>query len=85
METKNPVPPKVGDVFTGPPTQSNGKRGVYHVRAVVDYEGEDSDYGHIYHVVFRFWSRRKGWRYEVVSSHSIGVGLYRKKSRARKT
>lgn len=78
---KNPAPPEIGDVFKGPPIGHgspvySGKPGKYHVRAVVDIEGEDPTYGWIYQVVFRYYTRHKGWRYEIKNSHDIGLGLY---------
>lgn len=79
MSEKNPPPPKVGDVFYGPPIGAPFKPGKYHVRAIVDIEGEHPTYGWIYHVVFRFYSRRKGWRYEIRDSFALGVGLYTKR------
>jgi len=87
--SKNPPPPEIGDVFLGPeighghPVRT-GKPGKYYVRAVVDTE-EDDTYGWEYQVVLRFYTRHKGWRYEIISAHSIGVGLYKKlERRARK-
>ncbi len=80
---KNPPPPEIGDVFEGPrighgTPQLPAKNGLYYVRAVVDVEPEEHpDYGWIYQVVFRFYTRHKGWRYEIKSSHDIGLGLYK--------
>jgi hypothetical protein len=85
---KNPPPPEVGDVFEGPeighgvPVRTM-RKGRYYVRAVVD-AFEDDEYGWIYQVVFRFHTRHKGWRYEIVSAHAIGLGLYRKISKAKR-
>jgi hypothetical protein len=77
--SKNPPPPEIGDVFEGPPIGMPFKRGLYYVRAIVDVEPEeDPDYGWIYQVVFRFYSKRKGWRYEIRDSFAIGMGLYKK-------
>lgn len=78
--SKNPPPPAIDDVFEGPeighgkPVRT-GRKGKYYVRAVVD-PFEDKEYGWIYQVVFRFYTRNKGWRYEIVSAHAIGLGLY---------
>lgn len=88
MSGKNPPPPEVDDVFEGPeighgqPIRT-GRRGLYYVRAVVDAE-EDSEYGWLYQVVFRFYSRRKGWRYMIVDSHALGIGLYKKINKRRR-
>ena len=85
---RNPPPPAVGDVFEGPPIGHGGsrmtvKKGLYYVRAIVDHE-KDDEYDHMYQIVFRFFSQRKGWRYEVVSAFAIGVGLYVKVSKERR-
>jgi hypothetical protein len=80
VRAKNPPPPAIGDVYDGPRLSPRPTR--YHVRAIVDNEGEDAEYGWIYQVVFRFWSPRKGWRYEVVSSHALGAGLYKARRRS---
>jgi len=82
---KNPPPPAVGDVFKGPRTNSRKTHGTYHVRAIVDNEGEDPEYGWMYQVVFRFWSPRKGWRYQVEDASALGVGLYKRQSRKTST
>jgi hypothetical protein len=76
MRDKNPPPPKVGDKYNGP--RLSHRPTTYHVRAIVDNEGEDPDFGWLYQVVFRFYSPRKGWRYLVEASHALGVGLYTK-------
>lgn len=87
--SKNPPPPEIDDVFHGPEI-GHGKPvrrmvpGRYYVRAIVDVEGEDPNDGWIYHVVFRFYTRHKGWRYEIVSSHALGVGLYKKVSKRKR-
>jgi hypothetical protein len=84
MRDKNPLPPAIGDVFKGPRVGLHSKAGTYHVRAIVDNEGEDPEYGWMYQVVFRFWSPRKGWRYEIVDASALGVGLYKKMRSKRK-
>lgn len=77
---KCPPPPSVGDIFDGPRIKDTQLVGKYHVRAVVDNEGEDPNWGWIYQVVFRY---RVGdrWCYEIVSSHTIAVGLYKPRKR----
>jgi hypothetical protein len=61
-------PPVVGTRLYGPAMsdRARAKRGrfgtVYHVRAVVDHV-ESEDWAHLYQVVLRWWSPRKGWRY----------------------
>lgn len=90
MRTLNPPPPEVGDVFRGPeigygrPVRT-GRQGKYYVRAVVDAE-EHPEYGWVYEVVFRFWSLKHGggWKYELVSAHAIGLGMYVKISKLSK-
>lgn len=73
-------PPNVGDIFEGPPIGHGAgtrtlKKGRYHVRAVVDV-CEDPKYGCVFWVVFVFYTKHKGWRYSIESSHAIDVGLY---------
>lgn len=81
----NPPPPAVGDVFEGPwighgTPKLEMKPGKYYVRAVVDAE-ENATYGWLYYVVFRYYTRHKGWRYEIKNAHDIGLGLYKKVSK----
>jgi len=87
MLDKNPSPPEIGDVFEGPAIGHGTPKlvfrpGKYYVRAIVDAE-EDPTYGWLYYVVFRFYTRNKGWRYEIKSAHDIGLGLYRKVNKRR--
>lgn len=70
MSEKNPPPPAIGAKFLGP--FLGKKRGVYHVRAIVDVE-KSEEYGYLYQVVFCFWNPRKGWRYLVESAHALGL------------
>lgn len=74
---KNPPPPQVGDVFQGIPEVLHKSK--YHVRAVVDVL-EDKDYGWTYQVVVKFWVDGKGDRYQLISAHEIGLGLYKQVS-----
>lgn len=66
---KCPPPPAVGARLYGP-SRSEGarKRGpfasLYHVRAVVDHE-EHPTWGHLYYVVLRRYSARRGWSYTI--------------------
>jgi len=85
VSPKAPPPPKIGTVFYGPMIGDGTPRlrmrpGRYQVRAIVDLEEkEDSNYGWLYWVVFRFYTRHKGWRYEITHSSAIAVGLYTRK------
>lgn len=83
MSDKNPPPPAIGTKFHGPRVSQTQMKGTYHVRAIVDNEGEDPDFGWMYQIVFRFWIPRKGWRYEIVTAHALGIGVYTK-ARSRK-
>ena len=80
MNPKGPRTPKVGEIFLGPeigqgePVRA-GEPGRYEVRAIVDAEEYEDGF---YQVVFRYWTKKRGWRYEVVSSSTIAAGLYRK-------
>jgi hypothetical protein len=77
-------PPKVGDVFLGPPINESRSRGKYTVAAVVDLGFLESNPS-FYQVVFRFWAQhKKRWAWEVVSADAIDVGLYRPKKGRRK-
>jgi hypothetical protein len=78
---RNPPPPAVGDVFRGPAAGLK-TRALYYVRAIVDHE-EDDEYDHLYQIVFRYYSQRKGWRYVVESAFGIGMGLYVKVNKPR--
>jgi len=84
---KNPPPPEVGNVFRGPPIghghpQFSGKTGLYYVRAVVDVE-EVSEDGWSYQVVFRFFTRNKGWRYVIEDAYAFGYEKYKKINKRR--
>lgn len=64
---KVPPPPQVGARYFGPSRNERARRRgpfatVHHVRAVVDHE-RDPAWGHVYWVVLRYWSARKGWVY----------------------
>lgn len=79
-------PPKVGDkVYLQHGIDTNI---AHHVRAIVDVEHDDVGVAE-YHVVLRWWSPSKGWRYAVESAYAFGYdnvpGLYGKKKRARNT
>lgn len=87
MSSKAPPPPAIGTVYEGP-IIGHGKPkvrlrpGRYYVRAIVDPEEEEHpDYGWLYWIVFRFYTRHKGWRYEITHSSAIAVGLYKKAKR----
>lgn len=88
LRKKPKTPPNVGDIFEGPPIGHGAlfprtlKNGKYHVSAVLDAYA-DPKYGWLYHVVFAFYTRNKGWRYVVESNHAIDVGLYTLRRRKR--
>jgi hypothetical protein len=88
IKEKNPPPPAIGDVFHGPPI-SHGSPvfkntpGRYYVRAIVDAE-EDPEFGWLYQIVFRLYTRHKGWRYIIEDGFVMGTGQYKKISKGKR-
>ncbi len=71
-------PPKVGDVFDGPPIgHERAKPGKYTVAAIVDLGFFDNNPSY-YQVVFRFWaSHKKRYAWEIQGADAIDLGLYK--------
>lgn len=85
---------QIDDVFHGPPIghgnpkvelDSNGKpkKGCYYVRAIID-PWDHPEYGPQYQIVFRFYTRNKGWCYMIENSSAIAFDLFKPAGKAKK-
>jgi hypothetical protein len=69
-------PPKVGAEFLGPMIGLTRRPGRYTVAAIVDLGFFENDPTY-YQVVFRFWSVKKRYAWEIVGADAIDVGVYK--------
>lgn len=77
-------PPRVGDVFDGPPIAIGHSKGKYVVAAIVDL-GFYSNEPTYYKIVFRFWSRKnQRYAWEIVGADAIDFDIYRARKKTNK-
>ncbi len=61
-----PPPPAIGATYRSASPMSP----LYHVRAIVDVEPDG-----YFHVVLRFWSKRRGWCYLCENAFKFAPGM----------